>query len=119
MQTGVCCAARMYFAGSLLNAVCFPIRVLSARVSACVCVCVYMCVLVDVLCCTVLLGSSTSVGDAVCSNIIAMHLRTCTQGSIEATNKLTLAEMWRLPMVKEVAATYFCVNVLRYALSPL
>jgi len=40
-----------------------------------------------------------------------------TIGSIEATSKLTLLEMWRLPMVKEVAATYFCVNVLRYAVT--
>lgn len=39
------------------------------------------------------------------------------KGAIEATSTLSLLEMWRLPMVKEVAATYFCVNVLRYAVT--
>jgi sugar phosphate permease len=40
-----------------------------------------------------------------------------TIGSVVAAHKMSLVEIWRIPMVKEVAATYFCVNVLRYAVS--
>ena len=40
-----------------------------------------------------------------------------TIGTIAATNTLSLHEMWSLPMVKEVSATYFCVNIMRYAVT--
>eukprot|EP00039_Didymoeca_costata_P027259 m.18004 g.18004 ORF g.18004 m.18004 type:complete len:668 (-) comp6164_c0_seq1:85-2088(-) len=40
-----------------------------------------------------------------------------TLGSIPTHETLSLREIFRIPLLKEVAATYFCVNVIRYAVA--